>query len=60
MKLNHTTTTILSDLLEDLEETFPDTIPINSNPSLEDFRKLQGHQEVIQFIRNLLDDGEEE
>lgn len=60
MKITLQTANMLSALLSDLEENFPNNIPINTYPSIEEFRRLQGQQEVIQFIRNLLDDGEDQ
>lgn len=53
MKLTNQTIGFLTALLKELKEAFPDSIPINSSPTLEEFRRLQGHQEVIQFIKNL-------
>ena len=60
MKLAFTTANTISSLLKELEENFPDTIPINNQISLEEFRTLQGQQEVLQFIRNLLDTEEDD
>lgn len=63
MKLTNQSIGFLTALLKELKETFPDSIPINSSPSLEEFRRLQGQQEVIQYIKNLKeeerDDDEE-
>lgn len=55
MKLTFQTASVISALIEELEKDFPDTIPINNSPTIEDFRRLQGQQEVIQSIRNLVD-----
>lgn len=52
MKITFEVSNILEALLEELKDLFPDSIPINNTPSLEEFRKLQGQQEVIQYIRN--------
>jgi hypothetical protein len=55
MQITQSTANTLSSLLSDLEEYYPNQIPINSRPTLEDFRRLQGQQEVIQYIRNLIE-----
>lgn len=55
MKLTTQSIGFLKALLKELKENFPDSIPINSSPSLDEFRRLQGHQEVIQYIKNLTD-----
>ena len=60
MKLTIESARAITTLLEELELHFPNNIPINNTPSLEDFRKLQGQQEVIQFVRNAIDDGEDD
>ncbi len=60
MELTLQSTQIISSLLEELETNFPNHIPINTHVSLEEVRRLQGQQEVVQYIRNLVDDGEDE
>lgn len=60
MKITLTTANTISSLLEELDEYFPKEIPINNAITIEDFRRLQGHQEVIQYIRNLIRPDEEE
>jgi hypothetical protein len=61
MKLTDQSIGFLTALLANLQEQFPDSIPINTSPSLEEFRRLQGHQEVIQYIKNLkAGDGDED
>lgn len=42
---------IPADLLTALEDRFPDHIPTTSAITLEDFRKIQGNREVINFLR---------
>jgi hypothetical protein len=59
MKLTNQSIGFLTALLKELEEAFPDTIPINQPTTLEEFRKLQGHQEVIQLIKNIRDADKE-
>lgn len=47
---------IVSDLLiRHLTEIFPDKLPPKS-ASIEDIRILQGHQEVVEYIRSLKDE----
>lgn len=58
MRITFENSKIITALLEELEEHFPNKIPINSSPSLEEIRRLQGHQEVIQYVRNLVDEDE--
>lgn len=60
MKLTINSKETISSLLKELEETFPNKIPINCLPELGDFRNLQGKQEVIQFIRNLVEPEEDD
>lgn len=60
MKITYKNSQFLTGLIEDLEENFPNSIPINTPISIEDVRRLQGHQEAIQYIRNLLDTGEDD
>lgn len=60
MKLTNTTARVLSAIIKEAEQNFPNVIPINTSPSLEEFRRLQGHQEVIQFFRNMLDEQNDE
>lgn len=55
MKINQTSSYVISALLEELDKHYPNQIPINQSPSIEELRRLQGHQEVIQHIRNLVD-----
>lgn len=54
MKITQSTANTISTLIEELEEDFPNQLPINSDVSIEEFRRLQGQQEVIQYIRNLV------
>lgn len=58
MKITNKSARVISALLKELERQYPNQIPINTPTSLEDLRKLQGHQEVLQSIRNLLDNEE--
>lgn len=58
MKITFESSKTITSLITELEKDFPNNIPINSAPPIEEIRRLQGHQEVIQWIRNLL--GEEE
>ncbi len=59
MNLNINTAKAITALLKELQEFFPNHIPINTEVSLEEVRRLQGHQEVIQFIQNLLGEDED-
>lgn len=43
----------LSLLLDKLKEIFPNTLPTDTNLSLEDLRILQGQQQVIETIESL-------
>ena len=59
MKITSTSAGIITALLEELEEHFPNKVPIHTSPTLEEIRRLQGHQEVIQFLRNLIEEDNE-
>ena len=59
MKITLTNSKIISGLIEELQKDFPNNIPINNDIDLLEVRRLQGQQEVIQWIKNLLDAGEE-
>jgi hypothetical protein len=39
-------------LIEALEDRFKDTVPVNANTSLDEFRLLQGRLEVVRFLRS--------
>lgn len=60
MKITDRTSGFLKDLLEDLEMNFRNQIPIHAPISLDEFRRLQGQQEVVQFVRNLINNEEED
>lgn len=60
MKITFESSKYFSGLLEELQEYFPNDIPSNLSVTIEDIRRLQGQQEVVQYIRNLLDDDKDE
>lgn len=43
------------ELLDELEERFPNKIPISHYVSTDDFRDLQGQQRVIALLRHQFD-----
>jgi hypothetical protein len=43
---------IPADLLTALEDKFPDSIPTSKSLTIEDFRRMQGNREVINFLRH--------
>ena len=59
MKITLNAAATLSGLLKELSRDFPDNIPINNDIDLLQIRRMQGNQEVIQWIRNLLESDEE-
>jgi hypothetical protein len=50
----------LKKLLKDLNENFDSNIPTGRNVGLEDFRRLQGQQDVILYIRNLIEGDDDD
>lgn len=60
MKLTDANVNTLRSLLKDLKLNFPSSIPINREVSLEEIRRLQGQQEIIQYIDNMIDAQDED
>lgn len=61
MQINQSNKFVITSLLLELEKYYPNKIPLNtSDVQIEDFRILQGQQDVIQYIRNLVEPEETE
>lgn len=60
MKLSHTNLKTAKAILKDLEENYPNKIPLETNIPIEQIRRLQGQQDIIQHIRNLVIDEDSE
>jgi len=55
MKLTNKNAGFLTALIKELEETYPNVLPLDKKMSIESLRVLQGQQDILQHLRNLLD-----
>lgn len=60
MKILSDTPLVTNEVLEYLERQFPDSLPKGQACSVEDLRYLQGQQSVIEKIRQLNNNEEDE
>lgn len=60
MNITQATANVISALIKELDTDFSATIPLSSSTNIEDLRRLQGQQDVVQYVRNLLTTEEEQ